>query len=77
MSKFSILAIALTLSFAAAAGTPPPPAAKADVGTTMPQSTQQTSRTSARKQMAACQARAKGLTGSAKQQAVQSCMRGL
>jgi hypothetical protein len=52
------------------------PAASPPAGAVTPQAQHQTSRSSARKQMAACQKKAAGLTGAAKQTAIQNCMRG-
>ena len=74
MTKYTLAMAALLVSALAVAGTKAPvgaPPAQA-----APQSLQQTSRTSAHAQMAACQKKAQGLTGAAKQQAVQACMRG-
>ena len=72
MNKISLVAVALLLPVLAGAATPPPAAAKAQ---TAPQSTQQTSRSQAMKQMQGCQKKATGLKGAAKQTAIQNCMR--
>jgi len=71
MNKITLVAVALLLPVLAGAATPPPPAASQ----TAPQSTSQTSRSQARKQMLGCQKKAAGLKGAAKQTAVQDCMR--
>jgi len=64
--------VALLLPGLAFAATPLP----APTQTATPPSTRQTSRSSARKQMAGCQQKAVGLAGAAKQTAVQNCMHG-
>ena len=73
MKKYTLVIAALLVSGIAVAGTKPPSNAPAQA---TPQSMQQTSRMSARTQMAACQKKAKDLKGAAKEQAVQNCMRG-